>query len=98
MPRWMMNQGWSLPDQSYVHPNILPATTEVPTVIPAQDLRAGSRVRVKEFVFFGRLERRKGLWIFLDVSSFSARPLSSPFLDAIFSFVYIHFILSNNYS
>lgn len=64
-----MSQGWVLPEQSFVHPNILPAPFELPTVIPAPDARTGSRVHVKEFVFFGRLERRKGLWIFLDVSS-----------------------------
>jgi hypothetical protein len=69
MPRWMMSQGWTLPEQSFVHPNILPTPAEAPTIIPAhaQVMHAASRVSVKEFVFFGRLERRKGLWIFLDV-------------------------------
>jgi hypothetical protein len=58
----MMNQGWVLPEQSYIHPNILPTSVETP-IIPALSV---GKVTVKELVFFGRLERRKGLWIFLE--------------------------------
>jgi glycosyltransferase involved in cell wall biosynthesis len=50
--------GWNLPKATYVQPNILlqePRPTSTPT---------SRRVAVEELVFFGRLETRKGLWIF----------------------------------
>ena len=49
--------GWSLPPDSFHHP--LPLLTKAVTV-------DGQRKPVDELVFFGRLEPRKGLWLFCD--------------------------------
>src|ERR1700720_3444548 len=50
--------GWKLPDRCYVQPNILPQRSrsleEIPILATSGD----------ELVFFGRLEARKGLWVF----------------------------------
>ena len=59
--RWMQAQHWDLPEQHYVHQNILPANARA-------GLAAGSRpaAPVRELVFFGRLEMRKGLVLLCD--------------------------------
>ena len=51
--------GWKLPEETYVQPNILPQEYSRPDA--ALTLR---RIVVDELVFFGRLETRKGLWLF----------------------------------
>jgi glycosyltransferase involved in cell wall biosynthesis len=63
---WMMNNGYELPKgRTFVQPNVT-----VPANIDPDLLRnrpePGSRVPVKEIVFFGRLEGRKGLDVFCD--------------------------------
>jgi glycosyltransferase involved in cell wall biosynthesis/GT2 family glycosyltransferase len=58
---WMQRNGWKLPAQTYVLPYVLPQL-----LLSANDARqAGSR-DVREIVFFGRLEIRKGLKLFCD--------------------------------
>jgi len=57
---WMQGRGWSLPARTRVMQNLLPfAHTPAAT-----EAIAGTVVR--EWVFFGRLEIRKGLKIFID--------------------------------
>ena len=56
---WMLGQGWALPTRRFVQPNVYPGiqtatTTGAPFPPP------------RELVFFGRLEERKGLLVFLD--------------------------------
>lgn len=51
--------GWTLPRNTLVRPNILPFSAE--RAVPPS--RAAE---VDEIVFFGRLERRKGLWLFCE--------------------------------
>jgi glycosyltransferase involved in cell wall biosynthesis len=51
--------GWKTPDGTRVIPNLLP--TEGQRFGPERRTR-----RVDEIVFFGRLERRKGIWLFCD--------------------------------
>lgn len=51
--------GWTLPEQTIVRPNILPFSAERP--VPRR-----RSAPVDELVFFGRLERRKGLWLFCE--------------------------------
>ena len=53
--------GWELPKETFVQPNILHQELR-PTSTPT-----GRRVAVEELVFFGRLETRKGLWIFFNI-------------------------------
>ena len=49
--------GWAVPDSFVVLPNLVSTSRELAT--------PKKRVAVKEIVFFGRLETRKGLWMFL---------------------------------
>jgi O-antigen biosynthesis protein len=62
MLHWMEHHGYNLPkDRCYVQPNIMPISESqtLQNRQPATFLR-----QVKELVFFGRLESRKGLKIF----------------------------------
>jgi glycosyltransferase involved in cell wall biosynthesis len=55
---WMASRGWALPRQVHVIQNIVPGAA---APVPAPETAA-----VREFVFFGRLEARKGLELFCD--------------------------------
>ena len=58
--RWMAREGWALNAQTFVQPNVLPVGDRGRAV-------GGRRATpVRELVFFGRLETRKGLVIFCD--------------------------------
>lgn len=60
MLNWMEQNGYQLPDhESFVQPNIFP-------IVPAEDTKQGAPRNAKELVFFGRLERRKGIHLLLD--------------------------------
>jgi GT2 family glycosyltransferase/glycosyltransferase involved in cell wall biosynthesis len=69
--RWMCQEGWSLPQHSYVAPNLLSRAVgpsgagraEPTPATPAE----GRGAAPAELVFFGRLDRRKGLPFFCDV-------------------------------
>jgi glycosyltransferase involved in cell wall biosynthesis len=57
---WMEQNGYKLPPgRCFVQPNIFP-------VIPEADSKQDALTSATELVFFGRLERRKGLHLFLD--------------------------------
>jgi glycosyltransferase involved in cell wall biosynthesis len=58
---WMQENGWELPEQTYVAPYVLPQglLSEVPAPRSARN-------EIREIVFFGRLEIRKGLKLFCD--------------------------------
>lgn len=56
---WMRAAGWSLPARTFHLPNL-------PTLRPGRTAHASLRQPVREVVFFGRLEKRKGLDFFLD--------------------------------
>ncbi len=65
MLEWLSGKGWSLPSTCSVLPNLLPASGL------ARPGRTGSAEPggdgpIEEFVFFGRLEGRKGLGLFCD--------------------------------
>jgi O-antigen biosynthesis protein len=59
--RWMQENGWELPERTYVAPYILPQG--LLSEAPAPSAR---RSDIHEIVFFGRLEIRKGLKLFCD--------------------------------
>ena len=63
--RWMHSQGYDMPrDRIFVQPNV--ATFEhLAGLARSRDWEPGSRHPVDEIVFFGRLEARKGLLIFI---------------------------------
>ena len=68
---WMRRAGYALPARSFVWPNIFPA--------PADGAPAGALpVPLDEVVFFGRLEPRKGLILFVDAISRLARQGRAP--------------------
>ena len=59
--QWMQQQGWQLPANSYVQQYVQPASARPPEKPPGR-----TPAQVKELVFFGRLEVRKGLVLFCD--------------------------------
>ncbi|MBU6394976.1 MAG: glycosyltransferase [Sphingomonadales bacterium] len=62
--RWMASQGYALPEgRSFVQPNVATFTSLEP-LMRARTLTPGTRTPIDELVFFGRLEVRKGLFIF----------------------------------
>ena len=58
--RWMLERNWILPEKTFVQPYVRPATARAP--LPD----AGRCHQIRELVFFGRLEVRKGLVLFCD--------------------------------
>ncbi len=65
MITWAADQGWELPARSYVQPHILPDEC-------VQEADPGT-VKIEELVFFGRLEKRKGLVLFCDALDLIAK-------------------------
>ena len=62
--KWMAREGWPLNPRSLSQPNLLPQTdANAPDASPGG---AGDRVAIRELVFFGRLETRKGIITFCD--------------------------------
>ncbi|RKQ67925.1 glycosyltransferase family 4 protein [Oceanibaculum indicum] len=57
---WMEARGWQLPKRHYVQQNLLPRGEGTGAPVPRQGLP------VRELVFFGRLEPRKGVLLFCD--------------------------------
>ena len=62
--RWMASQGYRIPrDRTFVQPNV--ATFDHLAELMTRDWERGKRYPIDELVFFGRLEARKGLFIFI---------------------------------
>ncbi len=62
--RWMASQGYRIPrERTFVQPNLVKFDHLQPLMSP-RDHPQGVRLPVGEIVFFGRLEARKGLFIF----------------------------------
>ncbi len=62
--RWMASQGYVLPkDRTFVQPNVV-SFAHLQDLVKRRNLRPGRRMPIDEFVFFGRLEARKGLLTF----------------------------------
>jgi GT2 family glycosyltransferase/glycosyltransferase involved in cell wall biosynthesis len=59
--RWMQENGWELPTRTYVAPYVLPQGLLSEASAPRLH-----KSEVREIVFFGRLEIRKGLKLFCD--------------------------------
>ena len=56
--RWERDRDWKLPTRTYVQPYLVPAVLGAAAIQPVETVR--------EIVFFGRLEERKGLVLFCD--------------------------------
>lgn len=62
--RWMASQGYALPrPRTFVQPNVVTFDRLEP-LMAERHLAGGTRVPIDEIVFFGRLELRKGLFVF----------------------------------
>lgn len=62
--RWMASQGYRLPaGRAFVQPNVATFKSLEP-LMRSRTLTPGARTPIDELVFFGRLEVRKGLFIF----------------------------------
>ncbi|KYQ92565.1 putative glycosyltransferase [Tieghemostelium lacteum] len=84
MLNWMLSSGWVLPKHSYVHQNLLPGQNQI--LFLETDLES-MKHNFHELVFFGRLESRKGLDIFMNAvevlaPTFRSHHVSVTFLGA----------------
>lgn len=62
--RWMASQGYTLPaGRCFVQPNVA-TFAKLEPLMHSRALPRGQRTPIDEIVFFGRLEARKGLFIF----------------------------------
>ena len=61
---WMREAGYAMPARSFVWPNVFPAPSLSPATAAEHAARDGAAL--EEVVFFGRLEPRKGLVLFVD--------------------------------
>ena len=61
---WMRDAGYALPARAFVWPNSFPLPDPAPAGAAARAARDGAPL--EEVVFFGRLEPRKGLLLFVD--------------------------------
>ena len=61
---WMRDAGYALPARAFVWPNAFPPPDPAPAAAAERAARDGAPL--EELVFFGRLEPRKGLLLFID--------------------------------
>ena len=66
--RWMLYQGWEFPSKVAVQLNMVPQPVSVQPSKQHAPLNAELWFPLTEIVFFGRLELRKGVFIFLDAA------------------------------
>lgn len=62
---WMRERGWRWSAPAHVLQNLMPEASAA-TVPAGSDVSAAADTAIAEWVFFGRLERRKGLLVFLE--------------------------------
>ena len=80
---WFLEHGWLLPAASFVQPNVmLSAFDTSPYASRCTEKR-------REFVFFGRLEPRKGVFLFLEAASLLLNQLadSEAAIDVTFTLI-----------
>eukprot|EP01113_Clastostelium_recurvatum_P031274 TRINITY_DN3888_c2_g2_i1.p1 TRINITY_DN3888_c2_g2~~TRINITY_DN3888_c2_g2_i1.p1 ORF type:complete len:253 (+),score=39.79 TRINITY_DN3888_c2_g2_i1:467-1225(+) len=67
MLHWMLEEGWKLASNAYVHPNMLPShkLRILHEKTDGGGVMGSSRMGVSEVVFFGRIETRKGVPLFM---------------------------------
>ena len=64
--RWMSSQGYELPaSRTFVQPNVV-FFNHLEAILNERANLPGSRVPIVEIVFFGRLEARKGIFLFCE--------------------------------
>ena len=73
---WMSDAGYALPKRAFVWPNPFPEPDPGPEAAAARSARGGAPL--DEMVFFGRLEPRKGLALFVDAVDLLVRRGRAP--------------------
>ena len=73
---WMRDSGYAMPLRSLIWPNPFPVPDPSPTAAAEREARDGARL--EEVVFFGRLEPRKGLIVFIDAIARLVRQSRAP--------------------
>ena len=73
---WMREAGYALPERAFVWPNLFPAPDPSAAAVSERAARDGAAL--EEVVFFGRLEPRKGLVVFVDAMARLARQGRAP--------------------
>ncbi len=63
---WFGEQGWNLPTETHHAFNNLPEERKSKMAQPGKAASSRRRPAVKELVFFGRIEQRKGIYLFID--------------------------------
>lgn len=63
---WFTAHGWNLPKETHHAFNNLPEERKPDTAASSKKASAKRRPPVKELVFFGRIEQRKGIYLFID--------------------------------
>lgn len=70
MRAYLNARGWTLPDDTKIIPNVMPAlgSPQLQGVAPgeATQLQTGAVKRVWRVAFFSRMEERKGIKVFVD--------------------------------
>ena len=74
--QWMREAGYALPARTFVWPNVYPVPERTAEAEAERAARDG--VGLEEVVFFGRLEPRKGLVLFIDALDRLARQGRAP--------------------
>ena len=64
--KWMLEDGWKLPDSVLVSPHAVPDSFLAPMPTNSLDEANPGRKPIREIVFFGRLQIGKGLILFCD--------------------------------
>ena len=62
---WVTQHGWQLPPHSFYHPNAAFVAVHVEPLVP-RSIQPSCLPPQLELVFFGRLEKRKGLFLFIE--------------------------------
>jgi glycosyltransferase involved in cell wall biosynthesis len=64
---WMRDHGWTLPAHTFVEQNIVPMPQAKRLGVPPPEIgHAAGSGKIREIVFFGRMEPRKGILLFFD--------------------------------
>jgi len=66
LPKWLVSQGWALPDSSKIFLMPFLPGKEIQLINQRKQAEFNENMNVRELVFFGRLETRKGLIMFAD--------------------------------
>ena len=86
MLAWLERHGWSSPRRTYVQQHVLPPSVGLPSTGAVSPIADGGRARepTRELVFFGRLEHRKGVWLFCDALDLLAGDEEPPDISVTF--------------